>query len=250
MSSSPRLSTRRGAPSTGAFTLVELLVVMAVIMILAALAMPTLSQATGQARTVNCLSNLRQIVAALRSYATNNGHFMTGIQGGCKPDDQPTWLFDRDPDRTSNEEIFADVPTKGQLYPYYQQPELVLCPADREGNGKFSYAIPQNLAFRITAQVKFPSERPHILEEHPGYHMGGVYNGALVAGCPDAKGASAAPTARPTATAGRRPERSSTPTRTSSTTSRGSPRASSRPSPGDSPAAGRPETPPAFRRPP
>ena len=180
MSSSPRLSTRRGAPSTGAFTLVELLVVMAVIMILAALAMPTLSQATGQARTVNCLSNLRQIVAALRSYATNNGHFMTGIQGGCKPDDQPTWLFDRDPDRTSNEEIFADVPTKGQLYPYYQQPELVLCPADREGNGKFSYAIPQNLAFRITAQVKFPSERPHILEEHPGYHMGGVYNGALV----------------------------------------------------------------------
>ncbi|MBN2710985.1 MAG: type II secretion system protein [Planctomycetes bacterium] len=69
------ISERRGR----GFTLVELLVVMAIVTILASLLMPALKKALDAAKTIRCLANEKQIGVAMFMYADNNDAYLPNL---------------------------------------------------------------------------------------------------------------------------------------------------------------------------
>jgi len=66
---SPRLSS---GGRTAAFTLIELLTVIAVIAVLAAILIPAVGKVRERANGTKCVSNLRQIGLAMKMYAAEN----------------------------------------------------------------------------------------------------------------------------------------------------------------------------------
>ena len=96
-----------------AFTLVELLLVIAVIAILAALMLPVLSGAKARAKRTTCLNNIKQINLAIHVYAGNNEDKL--------PDAGPVTYI------SCKELIKGDLGLHG---PASAQDEIFTCPAD------------------------------------------------------------------------------------------------------------------------
>jgi prepilin-type processing-associated H-X9-DG protein len=68
---------------------VELLVVLAIIAILAAILLPVLSQMREKARQTSCMSNMRQVGYGLMMYISDHGGFPQGTQGAGSPEIYP-----------------------------------------------------------------------------------------------------------------------------------------------------------------
>jgi prepilin-type N-terminal cleavage/methylation domain-containing protein/prepilin-type processing-associated H-X9-DG protein len=107
-----------------AFTLVELLVVIAIIAILAALLLPALQAAKQRARKLGCLNNLKQLQTAWLSYAHDADDRI--VATAWVPGDMNS------PVDATNAMLLAE----GLLYPYCKSTRICKCPADLDPNAK------------------------------------------------------------------------------------------------------------------
>jgi prepilin-type N-terminal cleavage/methylation domain-containing protein/prepilin-type processing-associated H-X9-DG protein len=117
------------------FTLVELLVVISVISLLMAILLPALGKARASAKRVHCMSNLRQIGIAFRSYLDDNRDI---FPLACAY----PWSI------TDTSDTMYTPPITNFLGPLLKQPKVFICAADtiatppyhlRVGNTSYCY---------------------------------------------------------------------------------------------------------------
>jgi prepilin-type processing-associated H-X9-DG protein/prepilin-type N-terminal cleavage/methylation domain-containing protein len=96
----------------GAFTMVELIVVIAVIALLAVIVFPAFQRVLASGRATACVSNLRQLSVALNTYLADNNNTMPVLKAG-------------------REKLTDDVPVIDNTLDKYAKDKAVFaCPAD------------------------------------------------------------------------------------------------------------------------
>jgi len=119
------------------FTLVELLVVLAIIAILAALLLPALAKGRARAQATACGGNLRQLGLAFQLYLPDNADtFPTSSPNsslGPQPEDWVWWQVTSGPSGFTMRN-----PGQGSVIKYLgqYQPRLLRCPADRNADSR------------------------------------------------------------------------------------------------------------------
>jgi len=132
--SCPDSGARPARPAPGAFTLVELLVTIAIVAALSALLLPVLSAARGKGRQTSCLNNLHQLGLAQQIYAGDNGgQLVANLPDLPQFSNVNSWVLGnmQAPAQSTNQIYLR----RGLLFPYVGQPAAYWCPADPSQTG-------------------------------------------------------------------------------------------------------------------
>jgi len=147
-----KTAIRRRPRSVAGFTLVEMLIVIAIITILAGILFPVFAEAREKARQSACLSNERQIGVAIQLYCQD---FDESLPSGCAWQNGRGWA--------------------GQAFPYVKSVGLVRCPDDATGPDKgdpgllISYALNCNTAGKPLAAFDSPAQTVLLFEVNDSF---------------------------------------------------------------------------------
>jgi prepilin-type N-terminal cleavage/methylation domain-containing protein len=140
-----------------AFTLMELLVVIAVIAVLFALLLPVISRAKNQAARTTDLNNLRQIMVAVHVYTGENNDILTWPNwdyGHLMPHGiaRPGWLYAVNPATNGPASFNAQA---GLLWDSLHGGKVLLCPMDRPDLPCYSdhYGNITNRAMQLSSYI-------------------------------------------------------------------------------------------------
>ena len=118
--------------SAGAFTLVELLLVIAVIAVLAALLMPALATVQAKSKRVACLDNLKQSALSFQMYTADNDAKLAQNYPLNQAEGNAWVLGDM---KVSVDSTNKTLIRQGKFFPYASQVTLYRCPADPSRTG-------------------------------------------------------------------------------------------------------------------
>ena len=144
------------------FTLIALLVVIAIIAILASILFPVFARAREKARQTSCMSNMKQLALAFEMYSQDNDETMPGCPNGDMGNGlYGGWVWY--PTFGAPTNGYFDV-TRGSLYSYVRNRQIFICPNDRTGSG-CSYEMNSYLRFAALAAIQSPADTLLLIPE-------------------------------------------------------------------------------------